>query len=215
MPTQLKVDPKKTAEEAKKKAPARTEVHSGGEATANVVKEKLTNNQITKAASDVFAKIKARTGINQKKVDAWKKSWLAMPKTKKKYEHLQDAPQVVGEELLAMSNDIVDFVQGKGGGHSDVFKGMKAEFSSMFKDPLGFFKAKLEKGKVVAISLKEKVQTGMNKAKEGAAKAKETIGKAKKVANKAKDVAGKAKVKAGEAKKMAGKAKTVAKKVKK
>ncbi len=176
MPTKTKIDPK-------------------------VAKKKLTNNPVSKAASDVFAKIKAKTGISQEKVDAWQKSWLAMPKTRKKYEYLQDAPQVVGEEMIAMSNDIIDFVQGKHGGQSNVFKNMKAEFSAMFKDPLGFFKAKLEKGRATAISLKEKAQAGMNKAKKGAIKAK--------------DVAGQAKAKAEQAKAMAKKAKDVAKKVNK
>ena len=172
MPTELKVDPKKTA---------------------NVAKDKLKNNQVTKVAGDVFAKIKAKTGLSQEKGDAWQKSWLAMPKTRKRYEHLQDAPQVVGEEFLAMSNDIIEFVQGKHGGQSHVFKNIKAEFSSMFKDPLGFFKTKLEKGKAAISSVADKAKAGMNKAKQ--------------TADKAKSVADQTKAKAGGAKAMAKKMK--------
>ena len=168
MPTKLKTDPKKAAEAAK---------------------DKLTNNPVGNAAGDVFAKIKAKTGISQEKVDTWQESWLAMPKTRKKYAHLQDAPQVVGEEMIAMSNDIIDFVQGEHTGQSHVFKNMKAEFSAMFKDPLGFFKAKLEKGKKAVSSITDKAKTGMEKAKEGAEKAKSKASEAKAMADKAKKIA--------------------------
>ena len=92
---------------------------------AEAAKDKLKNNAVTKAASDVFAKIKAKVPVDNKKVDAWQKAWLAMPKNRKKYEHLKDAPQVAGEELIAMTNDIVDFVQREGGGNSHVFNKIK------------------------------------------------------------------------------------------
>lgn len=160
MPTQLKVNPKKTSKETK---------------------DKLTNNSVTKAASDVFTKIKAKTGISQEKVDAWQKSWLSMPKTRKKYEHLQDAPQVVGEEMIAMSNDIVDFIQGEGGGQSDVFKEIKGEFSAMFKDPLGFFKTQLEKGKSALSSVTGKVKTGKKSTTKAKSVTNQTKAKTKKV----------------------------------
>jgi len=198
MSTATKIDPKKTAEEAKKKA----------EATASAAKEKLTNNPVTKAAGNIFGKIKAKTGLSNEKVDKWQKSWLSMPETRKKYEHLKDTPQVVGEELVGMSNDIIDFIQGEETGQSHVFKKLKAEFGAMFHDPLAFFKSKLAKGKEAAMTAKSKAQEGMNQAKSG-------MDKAKSVANQAKAKAGQAKEMAAKAKSVAGKAKSAAKKVKK
>ncbi|MBN2087946.1 hypothetical protein JW758_06395 [Candidatus Peregrinibacteria bacterium] len=191
MPTKTKIDPKKTAEEAKNKATA----------TANAAKDKLTNNQVTKAAGDVFSKIQAKTGLSQEKVDAFQKSWLGMPQTRKKYEHLKDAPEVVGEELIAMSNDIIDFVQGQGGGQSHVFKKLKEEGSSFFKHPIDYISGKVDKGV-------DSLMAGKNKAMEGAAKAKDMAGKAT-------DAAANAKGMVGKAAEVAEKAKEKAKKIKK
>ena len=97
-------------------------------------------NEATKQASaSIFAKIKDKaTHITPEQVDAWQKAWLAMPETRKKYEHLEDAPKVVGEELVAMSNDIVDFVQGQAGGKSEVFQKVK----NFFNNPFDFLKPK-------------------------------------------------------------------------
>ena len=191
MATTLKTDPKQAAEEARKKAEA--------------AKEKLKDNKVTKAASGVFAKIKEKTGMSQEKIDKFQESWLAMPKTRKKYEHLKDTPQVVGEELVAMSNDIIDFVQGKHGGHSHIFAKLKEEGSSFFHHPVDYISKKVDKGV-------DSLMAAKDKAKEGAAKAKDVAGKAKEAADKAKDVANQAKDKAGGAKKMADKAKNIAKK---
>lgn len=168
MPTATKVNPKKAAEEAKKKADA--------------AKEKLTNNTVTKTAADIFAKVKAKTGVSNEKVDAWQKSWLAMPKNRKKYEHLQDAPKVVGEELVAMSNDIIDFVQGEHGAQSQVFSKLKEEGSSFFKHPVDYIGAKVDKGV-------DSIMAAKKKAEEGAGKAKQKAGQAKAMAEKAKSTA--------------------------
>lgn len=179
MPTATKVDPKKTVAEAKKKA--------------EEAKKKLTDNQVAKTATDLFSKIKDKTGASSKKVDEWQKTWLAMPQTRKKYEHLTDAPEIVGEEMLGMTNDIIQFIQGQEGGNSAIFKKIKGEFGEMAHHPIKYFQQKFAKGKEAAMAAKAK-------AEEGAAKAKQAAGQAKSVADKAK-------AKAGEAKKMAKKIK--------
>jgi len=180
MAVQTKVDPKKAAEEAKKKA--------------EEVKKKLTDNQVAKTASDIFGKIKEKTGASSKKVDEWQKGFLAMPKTRKKYEHLVDAPEIVGEELLGITNDVIQFIQRQEGGNSLIFKKIKGEVGEMVHHPVKYFQEKFKKGKETAMAVKAK-------AEEGAAKAKET--------------AGKAKAKAGQVKAVSKKAKAVTKKVKK
>lgn len=68
--------------------------------------------RVTKAAGSIFGKLMGH--LDQKKVDDWQKKWLAVPENRKKYETIKDAPEVVGEELLEMTNDIIDFVQKKG-----------------------------------------------------------------------------------------------------
>ena len=94
-------------------------------------------------ARDVFAKIKAKTGLDNAKVDAWQAKWLAMPQTRKKYEHLQDAPMVVLEESLAMANDIIDFVQGEEGGKSEALKKMKVSGVEWLHKAADFVKQKI------------------------------------------------------------------------
>jgi hypothetical protein len=194
MPTQLKVDPKKAAAEAKKKA--------------EEVKKKLTDNQVAKTATDLFAKIKEKTGASSKKVEQWQQTWLAMPKTRKKYEHLTDAPEIVGEELLGITNDIINFIQGQEGGDSAIFKKIKGEVHEMTHHPINYFKGKWEKGKSTVQSITGKAKAGMEKAKDISEKTKSGVAKAKESAVKAKNMAGKAKA-------VAKKAKSVAKKVKK
>jgi len=165
MPTATKIDPKKAAAETK---------------------EKLKNNAVTKSASDIFAKIQAKTGINNEKVEKWQQAWLAMPEKRTKYEHLQDAPKVVGEELLAMTNDIVDFIQGQEGGHSEVMKKIKTEGAEFIHHPIDFIKGKMQRGKEAAMQAKAKAEETAKKAKDVSIKAKETANKAKSVADKAK-----------------------------
>lgn len=78
--------------------------------------------------------IQAKTGMDDKKVNEWQKKWLAMPATRKKYEKLADAPEVVGEELFAMTNDIVDFMQGEKTGQSNLFKKINEKGNKLFKN---------------------------------------------------------------------------------
>ena len=104
-------------------------------------------DQVTKTVSDIFAKIQAKTKIDNKKVDEWQKKWLAMPEKRAKYEHLKDAPEIVGEELFAMCNDIIDFIQKQEGGKSTVFKKLKVKGGVFFKQSLDFLKQQYKKGK--------------------------------------------------------------------
>ncbi|MBU0577208.1 hypothetical protein KJ742_05480 [Patescibacteria group bacterium] len=158
-------------------------------------KTETTPDSVKKAAGKIFSKIQAKTGIDNKKVDAWQKSWLGMPENRKKYEHLKDAPQVAGEELVAMSNDIIDFIQGEETGQSHIFKQLKAEWSSFFQHPGSYVMSKYKKGEEIAKSVTAKAKEGMKKAKSVAGKAKAQAGKAKEVAKKAKSVTKKTKKK--------------------
>ena len=71
-----------------------------------------------------MAEAKKKTTAKDK-VDAWQKKWLEVPANRKKYEKLSDAPEVVGEELTAIVNDIIDFAQGEETGKSGLFKKLK------------------------------------------------------------------------------------------
>ncbi|MBN2306475.1 hypothetical protein JXD20_00660 [Candidatus Peregrinibacteria bacterium] len=79
-----------------------------------------------KTVDDVFGKLKKH--FEPVKVDAWQKKWLEVPANRKKYEKLSDAPEVVGEELTAIVNDIIDFAQGEETGKSGFLKKMKGIF---------------------------------------------------------------------------------------
>jgi hypothetical protein len=85
----------------------------------------------TKTADDVFKKLKGH--FDSKKVDEWQKKWLAVPENRKKYKKVTDAPGVVGEELVAMVNDIVDFAQGEEAGKSHLFAKAKKSLSGLLK----------------------------------------------------------------------------------
>jgi hypothetical protein len=96
--------------------------------------KKETATKGTHAVDEVFGKLK--THFETKKVDEWQKKWLAVPANRKKYEKLADAPEVVGEEALAITNDIIDFIQGQEAGQSHVFKRLKGSFQTFFKHPV-------------------------------------------------------------------------------
>ncbi len=104
-------------------------------------------DQVTKTVSDIFAKIQAKTKVDNKKVDEWQKKWLTMPEKRTKYKHLEDAPQIAGEELFAMCNDIIDFIQKQEGGKSTVPKKLKAKGGLFFKQSLDFLKQQYKKSK--------------------------------------------------------------------
>ncbi|MDH5596473.1 MAG: hypothetical protein OEY44_00080 [Candidatus Peregrinibacteria bacterium] len=97
-------------------------------------------DQFTKKADEVFDGLKEH--FEPAKVDAWQEKWLALPKNRKKYKEISDAPEVVGEELVAMTNDIIQFAQGQEGGKSEVFKKLKKSGSAFFKNPIAFIQSK-------------------------------------------------------------------------
>ena len=103
--------------------------------------------QLTKKGEEVFKKLKKH--FEPAKVDAWQEKWLAIPENRKKYEKLADAPEVMGEELVAMTNDIIQFAQGQEGGTSEVFKKLKKSGSAFFKNPIAFIQSKAAKAETV------------------------------------------------------------------
>lgn len=121
---------------------------------------KLKNNPATKAISDVFFKIGEKTGMSNKRVDEWQNKWLAVPKNRTKYESLKDAPKVAGEEIFAMFNDIVDFVQREEGGQSHVFKKIKDEGGEFIKNPAVYTQKRAEEGKKKAAKAKKMAGKG-------------------------------------------------------
>ena len=186
MPTSTKTDPKKTANKAKQKA---EEIKK----KADEAKQKLNDNQVAKTAADLFAQIKDKTGASSKKVDEWQKTWLAMPETRKKYKNLIDVPEIVGEELLGITNDVIQFIQRQEGGDSIIFKKIKGEFSEMTHHPLQYFQKKFQKSKEAAMTAKSKAQEGMDKAKAVANQAKARTNETPKIVKKTKTTAKKTK----------------------
>jgi hypothetical protein len=72
-------EPKKTATETKKIT----------EKTAEPAKNTTENKTVAHHLSDdIFAKIQAKTGVDNKKIDEWQKKWLLLPEHRTKYEHL-------------------------------------------------------------------------------------------------------------------------------
>lgn len=79
------------------------------------------------AVDKIFSKIGEKTGVNKKDVDAWQKKWLAISKNRTKYESVKDVPMVMGEEIFAIGNDIIEFCQGEHGGDSHIFGKIKED----------------------------------------------------------------------------------------
>ncbi|MCK5604064.1 hypothetical protein KAR91_19410 [Candidatus Pacearchaeota archaeon] len=113
----------------------------------------------------IFSKIGEKTGVDKKKVDGWQKKWLAVPKNRTKYEGLKDAPMVMGEEIFAMTNDIIEFAQGEHGEESHVFKKLKKEGSSFLKSPAKYLQEQAEKGKGKAMEAKKLAEKKATKTK--------------------------------------------------
>lgn len=201
-----------TTTKAPKKEETQASPTSGKKTDDNTVKEAAnpaggTNTalqqgteMVAHAVDKVFLVLK--THFEKEKVDNWQKKWLAVPENRKKYEQLADAPVVMGEELLAVTNDIIDFIQGEDGSQSKIVKGLKGRFQPFFKHPVDSLKQEANKAADVAkekakqqaekatVMAKETAKKGMEKgmdvAKDAAEKGKET---AKKSAEKATDVA--------------------------
>jgi len=91
------------------------------------------------AVHGLFAKVQQKTGLEDKKIDEFQKKWLEVPETRTKYKHWWDAPAIGGEELYAMFNDIIDFVQAQEVGQSHVFTSLREESETILKDPEAYF----------------------------------------------------------------------------
>ena len=120
-------------------------------------------DKISKAAGDIFGKMKDH--LEPKKVDAWQKKWLAVPANRKKYEKITDAPEVAGEELMAMANDIINFAQGEEAGSSHLFKKVKSGLGGLLKNPAKFIQDKAAEGKAMAEKTAKQAKSAAGDAK--------------------------------------------------
>jgi len=100
---------------------------------------KLAEGDMKKAVHGLFAKVQEKTGLKDDKIDEFQKKWLEVPETRTKYKHWWDAPAIGGEELYAMFNDIIDFVQAQEVGQSHVFTSLREESETILKDPEAYF----------------------------------------------------------------------------
>ncbi len=99
------------------------------------------------AVHGLFAKVQEKTGLRDEKIEEFQKKWLEVPETRTKYKHWWDAPAIGGEELYAMFNDIIDFVQAQEVGQSHVFSALREESEKILKDPDAFFHHVVDLGK--------------------------------------------------------------------
>lgn len=147
---------------------------------AGVAKDAVKSNPAAKTAAGIFAQIQAKTGLDDKKIDDWQKKWISLPEKRTKYEHLKDAPNVVGEEVYAIANDIIDFIQREEGGKSVIFKRIKENADSFIKNPGGYLKQRAEEGKKFAMDAKTYVEKKVAQVKEMSGKAKNKTNEVKK-----------------------------------
>jgi hypothetical protein len=91
------------------------------------------------AAHGLFAKIQQKTGLEDKKIDEFQKKWLETPEVRTKYRHWWDTTAIAGEELYAMFNDIIDFMQDQESGKSHVFASLREEAEQIKKNPQAYF----------------------------------------------------------------------------
>ncbi|GEM_PF-4883467 len=110
------------------------------------------------AVHGIFEKIQVKTGLSNDKIDQFQKSWLALPQTRTKYQHLTDAPLVAIEEGIAMANDIVDYLQNEEGGKSLALQALKAEAHKLAEHPVDYLKGKFEKAEGMAKGFLAKIQ---------------------------------------------------------
>ena len=140
-------------------------------------------SKVMEKSKGVFEGLKEK--FEPVKVDEFQKRWLALPENRKKYQKITDAPQVAAEELLAITNDLIDYLQGEETGKSGFIKGLKSTVGKFFKNPAKFVQEKVDQGKEAAIDLKNSAE---NKAKEIAKnaenKTKEMASDVQKVAQK-------------------------------
>jgi hypothetical protein len=149
-----------------KTKPAVKEVENKAQDAQKAIQDSA--EKATHAVDEVFKKLK--THFETKKVDEWQKKWLAMPANRKKYEKIADAPEVVGEELVAVTNDIIDFIQGQEAGQSNMIKRLKGKFQAFFNHPVNSAKKEVKKEAPAVKETVEKPKNGNGKAKKPATK---------------------------------------------
>jgi hypothetical protein len=108
---------------------------------------KLSEGELRKAAHGFFAKVQEKTGLDDKKIDTFQEKWLSIPGNRTKYRRWWDAPAIMGEEMYAMFDDIIEFVQDQEGGKSHVFASLHKEAKEVLRDPEGYFRGLATKGK--------------------------------------------------------------------
>lgn len=101
-----------------------------------------TSATVHQKAADVLEKLKNH--FEPEKVNAFQEKWLAVPANRKKYEKITDAPQVAAEEILAMTNDLIDYIQGEKAGQSTFLQKIKKGVSGFFKNPAQYVQQKTE-----------------------------------------------------------------------
>jgi hypothetical protein len=109
--------------------------------------ESAQDGNLRHAAHGLFAKIQEKTGLDDKKIDEFQKKWLETPEVRTKYRHWWDSTAIAGEELYAMFNDIIDFVQDQEGGKSHVFATLREEADQVRKNPQAYFRHLVVVGK--------------------------------------------------------------------
>lgn len=102
---------------------------------------------VRQAVHGLFVKVQQKTGLKDEKIDEFQKKWLDTPEVRTKYSHWWDATAIGGEELYAMFNDIIDFVQDQEGGKSHVFASLRKEADQILKDPEAYVRHLTELGR--------------------------------------------------------------------
>lgn len=92
------------------------------------------------------------------KVDEFQEKWLALPENRTKYKKITDAPKVAVEEVIAMTNDLIQYIQGQKGGNSGLLQKIHTGLSTFFKNPAKFVQDKAEAGKEMVVEMKDKVE---------------------------------------------------------
>ncbi len=113
----------------------------------NDAKLDLGKGGLKQAVHGVFAKVQSKTGLEDKKIDEFQEKWLAIPENRTKYKHLVDAPTIVAEELFAIFNDIIDFLQAQEAAKSHVLKALRAEALAIKNSPQIYLGEKMDYGK--------------------------------------------------------------------
>jgi hypothetical protein len=110
-------------------------------------KDEIGKGGLKSAVHGLFAKIQSKTGLRDEKIDEFQEKWLAIPRNRTKYKHLVDAPTIMAEELFAIFNDIIDFMQAQDADKSQVFESLRVEAVAIKTDPEGYLGKRVGQGK--------------------------------------------------------------------